>query len=67
MSDQLKHMKAVLELPLQERIHLVEAIWDSVAEESEKLALPIDQAEELDRRMEAFQRTPSAGVSWEGN
>jgi len=55
----------ILALPLQERIHLVQLIWDSVAAAPEALTvLPALQAE-LERRLAAFEANPEAGYSWE--
>ena len=57
-------ISALLELPLAERLRLVEAIWDSIAEHPD--ALPLTEAErlELDRRWAVYVRNPDAGSSW---
>jgi len=57
-------LSEVLKLPVPERIRLVEAIWDSVAAEPDKIELPAWQAEELDRRLAEFQKDPAAGIPW---
>jgi putative addiction module component (TIGR02574 family) len=41
----------VLELPVAERLKLVEAIWDSIAEAPDALELTEAQRVELDRQM----------------
>lgn len=51
-------------LPLAERLRLVEAIWDSIAAVPEQLALTPGQAEELDRRLRAFEEDPTLGTQW---
>lgn len=43
------------ELPLEERIRLVEDIWDSIAAEQEALPLMSEQRGELDRRLERYR------------
>ncbi len=45
-------------LGLMEKIHLVEELWDMIADEADML--PVDDATkaELDRRMESFRRNP---------
>jgi putative addiction module component (TIGR02574 family) len=54
----------VLELPVSERLKLVEAIWDSIADAPEALELSEAQRAELDRRLEEYERNPSAGSPW---
>jgi putative addiction module component (TIGR02574 family) len=43
------------ELPLEERIKLVEELWDSISADQENLKLTAEQRAELDRRLEAFE------------
>ncbi len=57
-------LASVLELPLQERLQIVEAIWDSVAFESKDLDLQPWQSTELDRRVAEFETDPTEGVPW---
>jgi len=51
-------------LSVADRIQLVQDIWDSIAEE--RNAQPLSEAErkELDRRLQAYERDPSATQSW---
>jgi len=55
----------ILALPLQERIHLVQLIWDSVVVAPEALAISPDLQAELERRLAAFEANPEAGYSWD--
>jgi putative addiction module component (TIGR02574 family) len=48
MDDKLQH------LPVEERIKLVEALWDSIAADQQALALTPDQKAELDKRLDAY-------------
>jgi putative addiction module component (TIGR02574 family) len=48
-------------LPLDERIALVEQIWDSIAEENGCFELTEAQKQEL----QSAQQNPQAGRSWE--
>lgn len=57
-------MSDVLELPVAERLKLVEAIWDSIAEAPEALALTDSQRAELDRRLEDYESNPEEGSPW---
>jgi len=52
-------------LPVPERLRLVEAIWDSIAEVPEQLELSPAQAQELDRRLAAFEKDPTQGSPWQ--
>lgn len=54
----------VLQLPVPERIRIVEAIWDSIADTPEAVELTDEQKAELDRRLENLEKTPSAGSPW---
>lgn len=54
----------LLALPVEERLKLVEVLWESVAECPEALELTAAQKEELDRRLSASERDPDAGVPW---
>ena len=49
------------ELPLDDRIRLVEDLWDSIAQDQEALKLTAEQAAELDRRLDAFEADGSLG------
>lgn len=52
-------------LPLQERVELVEALWESVVAEGYEPALTDAQAVELERRLEAHRRNPSDAIAWD--
>lgn len=43
------------DIPLFERIRLVEDIWDSIAAEQDSLPLTESQRKELDQRLNAFE------------
>jgi len=48
-------------LPLDERIRLVEDLWDSIAADQNSLTLTPDQRTELDRRLDAYEADGSPG------
>ena len=54
----------ILELPVPERIRLVEEIWESIAEVPEAVPLTDEQRAELDRRLDAYRKNPNAGSPW---
>ena len=49
------------DLPIDERIKLVEELWDSIAADQGVLPLTDDEKAELDRRLNAFETDGSAG------
>ena len=55
----------ILQLPVAERVHLVEAIWDSIVEDEASFELTDAQKEELDRRLARHQENPRRGKTWD--
>ena len=55
----------ILELPVQERIRLVELIWDSVAAVPEAVEVSSGLRAELEARLREFEANPEEGYSWE--
>jgi putative addiction module component (TIGR02574 family) len=49
-------------LTLEERIELIEQLWDSL--DAEQLELSDDQRTELDRRLDALEQRGPTGRSW---
>lgn len=54
-----------LQFNIQERIDMVEALWDSIAENSELLTLSDAQRKLLDERLDNHLQNPQQGDSWE--
>jgi len=55
----------ILELPIAERIRLVELIWDSIAAVPEALPISDELKVDLDRRLAEFEADPESGSPWE--
>ena len=55
----------ILELPVQDRIRLVELIWDSVAAIPEAVEISPALKAELEARFKEFEANPEAGYSWD--
>ena len=58
----------IFQLSRQEKLQLVEELWDSIAqEESQQPLQPLAQwkIDELIRRKEAFEKDPSKARTWE--
>ena len=53
----------ILHLPLDERLRLVEDIWDSIAVTPEAVTVPDWHRDELDRRL--AQTSPGPSLSWD--
>ena len=48
-------------LPFDERIKLVEDLWDSIASDQQALALSAEQKAELDHRLDAYELDKNRG------
>ena len=55
----------ILELPVQERIQLVEVIWESIAAVPHAIEVSPELKIELEARLADFERNPEAGYSWD--
>lgn len=55
----------ILELPVQERIQLVEMIWESIAAFPQAIEVSPELKSELNARLAEFERNPEAGYSWD--
>ncbi len=55
----------IRELPVSERIDLVERIWDSIVEDQGQVELTDAQKAELDRRLAEREESPERGSSWD--
>ena len=61
-------LSEILKLSVPERILLVEAIWDSIANEENKTTsykLSEQQISILEDEMEAYSKNPEEGASWD--
>ena len=58
-------LEEILGLSPSERLWLMEQIWESLAAEPDALPLSDLQREELDRRIEAYERKPLDVLTWE--
>lgn len=54
----------IAEMPVEERIRLVEDIWDSIAELPGSVTVPEWHREELEKRLEAYHADPAEGSPW---
>ncbi len=55
----------IQQLSIPERVQLVQAIWESIARDTDALPLTDAQRLELDRRLIEYERNPADTISWE--
>jgi putative addiction module component (TIGR02574 family) len=55
----------ILALPVQERIQLVELIWESVAAFPEAVEITPELESDLTARLADFEQNPEAGYAWD--
>jgi len=55
----------IKELDITERIMLVEDIWDSIAQEQDKVKLSDYEKQILDQRLKAHEKNPDNLISWD--
>jgi putative addiction module component (TIGR02574 family) len=53
------------QLSVEDRLILVQQLWDSIAEEVNRLPLSPAQRQEVDRRLAAHRANPQAAIPWE--
>ncbi len=58
-------LNQIIELSIQDRIRLVQAILDSIAAEQDYLDLTDTQKQELDRRIDDYEANPDKVLTWE--
>ena len=58
-------MDEILTLPADERLRIVETIWDSIAAEPDSVPVTDAQKREIEARLEEYRRDPSIAIPWE--
>lgn len=53
------------QLSLDEQLELVEALWDTIADQAGMLPITLAQAAELDRRLAEHEAHPDDVVPWQ--
>jgi toxin ParE1/3/4 len=66
MAKRASDLEQLRQLPVAERLQLVEDLWDTIADEASDEALPLspDLAAELDRRLAEHEANPRAARPW---
>lgn len=55
----------IAEMPIQQRIQLVEDIWDSIAGMPQAVEMPEWHKQELENRLAAYHANPNEGSPWQ--
>ncbi len=58
-------LEEIVRLPVEKRLQIAEAIWDSIRTTPDAVPLTEAQRQELDRRLDAYRADPGAGDDWE--
>ena len=53
------------DLSPEERLRLIEELWDSLTEKPESVPLTNQQREELDRRLDDLEQSGPVGIPWD--
>jgi putative addiction module component (TIGR02574 family) len=64
MSDRVKAL-GIDRLSLEERLALMQEIWDSIEEEHPSAPLSAEQEAEIRRRLESHKANPENAIPWE--
>jgi putative addiction module component (TIGR02574 family) len=56
---------AIADLSPEERLRLLERLWESLSQTPEAIPLTSAQREELDRRLDELDRDGPVGIPWE--
>ena len=58
-------VKEIGSWPVENRLRLIEEVWDGITATPEAVALSEAQKHELQRRLDAYRDNPKAGAPWD--
>jgi putative addiction module component (TIGR02574 family) len=58
-------LEQAMHLSVNEKLDLISALWDSMAQHPESIPVPDWQLKELERRIEAQRKDPQPGQIWD--
>jgi putative addiction module component (TIGR02574 family) len=61
----MTEIKEILKLSVEERLHLVQTIWDSISGEAEDADISEEHKAILNDRLESYKNNPKDNVNWE--
>ena len=56
---------ALRKMSVDERLQILEAVWDSLAADPDAIDVPQWHKDELDRRLAEEEQNPDAGAPWD--
>jgi putative addiction module component (TIGR02574 family) len=60
-----KLLQEIQKLSLDERLELIDEIWETIGDDSEPQPFTSEQLSELDRRIADQRKNPQASIPWE--
>jgi putative addiction module component (TIGR02574 family) len=64
MSTNLKVPPGFDDAPKEQRIAFVQELWDRIAQDPEKVPVPIEHQRILEERLKEYRANPKAGRPW---
>ena len=64
-TNEARARKALEALTIEEKLDLVQDLWDEIAQSPESVELTPDQLDELERRLAEHERNPVRYPTWE--
>jgi putative addiction module component (TIGR02574 family) len=58
-------LKEALKLSIDDKLRLIEDVWDSIYENPEDIPVSDEQKKELDLRLENYYKNPGNVIKWE--
>jgi len=64
MSTNLKVPAGFDEAPKEQRITFVQELWDRIAQDPERVPVPVEHQRILEERLKEYRANPKAGRPW---
>jgi putative addiction module component (TIGR02574 family) len=64
MSANLKVPPGFDDAPKEQRIAFVQELWDRIAQDPERVVVPLEHQQLLDERLKEYRTDPQAGRLW---
>ena len=55
----------ILAMSVEQRLDLIERVWDTLVDTPDKVPVPAWHLEAIDQALDAHERDPEAGASWD--
>jgi putative addiction module component (TIGR02574 family) len=64
MSTNIKVPPGFDEAPKEQRIAFVQELWDRIAQDPERVPVPVEHQQILEERLREYRANPTAGQPW---